>query len=88
MKRRLHLIWLALVAPMDVIEAKNNKLLNAMNNIYVSGVEARLNRVKAKSWDLLGVRISHDGDVDIDDIESFLKHSPDIIKNLIAIIRH
>jgi hypothetical protein len=87
MWKRMRLIWLALVAPMDVVESKSSKLLNAMNNIYVSGVEKRLDRVTASSWDLLGIRISHNGDVDTDEVEKFLKRSPAIIKNLIAIIK-
>jgi len=85
--RRFRLIWLALVAPIDVVEAKSNKLLNAMNNVYVAGGEKRLERITSSSWDLLGIRISHNDNADVGDIESFLKQSPDIIKNLITIIK-
>ena len=87
MKRRLHLIWLALVAPMDVVESKSNKLLNAMNNVYVSGVEKRLDALNEQSWKLTGISIEHYGDGDIDVVESFLRHSPDTLRNLVAIIR-
>lgn len=87
MRKRFKLIWLALVAPIDTVEAKSNKLLNAVNNIYVEGVQKRLDALNESSWKLTGVSIEHYGSADIDAIESFLRRSPEIIRNLITIIK-
>lgn len=87
MIKRLHLIITALSAPLSVIEARTAVTEAAYHKSYVESVEHHLNEIKFESWELVGVRVAHSGDLDVSEIQRFLGNAPYIIRNLIKMSR-
>jgi len=81
--QRLKLIWFALTAPKAAIERRVDEAQSgwdwAINNDYLK----ELDSLKVGTWDLVGVSIAHNGDVDTSAIHDFLKRAPNIIRRLI-----